>query len=168
VADPFEQRRDYITKLWDWRDEKDGPLDVRNFPDKTGMALYTDAKRVTDEGRVGKGYGTLSDGANPNYVASLDKENEMTRNLEASGRLEDFVNNSLAGADAEGGNWANVGNQRTMSLAGLLSGNANAASGSLARSGGVHRVHRPLPSILRWAPVTRTPILSDSACNVAL
>lgn len=128
TADPFEQRRrDYITKLWDWRDEKDGPLDIRNFPDKTGMALYTDAKRVTDDGRVGKGYGTLSDGANPTFSASLDKELGMERDLEASGRLEGFVNNSLKGADVEAGNWANAGNARNMNIAGIENGNYNSA-----------------------------------------
>jgi hypothetical protein len=89
------------------------------------MALYTDAKRVTDAGRVGKGYGTLDDGANANYVASLNKELESERGLEASGRLEDFVNNSILGARAEAGDLSAAGNARSMNIAQMRNSNAN-------------------------------------------
>lgn len=125
-VDPLEQRRrDYVTKILDWRDSGK-PLDVREFPDQTGMALYTDAKRVTDAGRVGKGYGTLSDGGSDAYSAALDKELEQERSLEASGRLDDYVTSSLAGADAEAGNLATAATARRMQIAGLRSGNNNA------------------------------------------
>jgi hypothetical protein len=127
-ADPFEQRRrDYLTKILDWQEGKSGPQDVKNFPDQTGMALYTDAKAVTDAGRVGKGYGTLSDGANPVYSDALGKELESERSLEASGKLEGYINNAVGGAQAEAGEWGKVGDARTMEVAGMRSGNANAA-----------------------------------------
>lgn len=124
--DPLEERRrGYVNKILDWNEGVGGPPDVRSFPDQSAMALYTDAKRVTDAGRVGKGYGSLADGANPNYVAQLDKENELTRGLEASGRLEGHVSNAIAGAQAEAGNWAGVGNARTMNLAQMRNSNYN-------------------------------------------
>lgn len=102
-----------------------GPLDIKNFPDQTGLALYNDAKAVTDAGRVGKGYGSLADGANPNYVASLDKELESDRALAASGRLENFVNSSLAGADAEAGNLSQIADARNMNIAQMRNADAN-------------------------------------------
>lgn len=126
-VDPLTQRRrDYVTKILSWRDDGK-PLDVREFPDQTGMALYSDAKRVTDAGRVGQGYGTLSDGANPTYSAALDKELEQERSLEASGRLDQYVTNALAGADAEAGNLGSAATAQRMQIAGMRSGNYNAA-----------------------------------------
>jgi hypothetical protein len=127
TPDPFEaRRRAYVNKVLDWNEGVGGPPDVRDFPDKSAMALYTDAKRVTDEGRVGKGYGTLADGGNDTYASALGKELESERSLEASGRLEEHVNNAITGAQAEAGNWAGVGNARNMSIAGMRNSNANA------------------------------------------
>jgi hypothetical protein len=127
TPDPMEaRRRNYVNRILDWNEGVGGPMDVRDFPDKSAMALYTDAKRVTDEGRGGKGYGTLSDGGSDAYAAALGKEEESDRALAASGRLEEHVNNAITGAQAEAGNWAGVGNARTMSIAGMRNSNANA------------------------------------------
>lgn len=126
TADPFEaRRRAYVTKILDWDENVGAPKDIRDFPDGSAMSLYTDAKRVTDAGRVGKGYGSLADGASSDYVAQLDKENELTRGLEASGRLEEHVSNAITGAQAEAGNWAGVGNARSMNIAQMRNSNAN-------------------------------------------
>jgi hypothetical protein len=127
TPDPLEQRRrDYVTKILDWRDGTSGPIDIKSFPDQTGISLYNDAKAVTDAGRVGKGYGTLDDGSNPAYSAALDKELASDRALEASGRVENFVNNSIAGADAEAGNLSGIANARNMAIAGMRNSDANA------------------------------------------
>src|ERR1043166_1089415 len=61
--DPLEQRRrDYVTKILDWKEGTNGPPDVRAFPDQSAISLYNDAKTSHDAGRAGKGYGTLADG----------------------------------------------------------------------------------------------------------
>lgn len=126
APDPLEaRRRAYVERILDFSEGKGGPPDVRNFPDQTAMSLYTDAKRVTDAGRVGKGYGTLSDGGNATYAAALGQELEHERGLEASGRLDDFMNSSILGARAEAGDLASVGNARSMKLAQLRNSNYN-------------------------------------------
>lgn len=120
LPDPLEARqRDYVTKIWDWRDEKNGPMDIRKFPDATAIALYNDAKKSHDAGRVGTGLATLEGNVNPNYAASLDKEMQMERDTRASGLLEEQVDDTLAGADVAGGNLAAMGNARSMNIAGL-------------------------------------------------
>ncbi len=89
TPDPLEQRRrDYVTRILDWREGKNGPINVRDFPDQTAISLYNDAKLSHDAGRIGKGYGTLDDGANPTYTAALDKEMQLERDTRASGLLE--------------------------------------------------------------------------------
>lgn len=128
TPDPLEQRRrDFVTSILDWREGKKGPLDVMKFPDQTAIALYNNAKAVHDAGRVGKGYGSLADGVNPNYAAALDKENEMDRQQAASGELENFINNSLASADAETGNLWGAADARNMQIAGLRNANSENA-----------------------------------------
>jgi hypothetical protein len=100
-VDPLEERqRQYITDLDDWRMGRKGPIDVRNMPGGgTGIALFNDALQARDEGRVGRGYGTLSDGANGNFSAALDKEMDFERRLRAAGQLEGHVSGQLAGLD---------------------------------------------------------------------
>lgn len=128
-ADPLRQRlMDRIGKILDWRDDKGAPKDVRDFPDQAAMSIYTDAKRVSDEGRVGRGYGTLSDGGSDTYAAALGKELESERGLEASGRLEGFVNDSLNAADAGAVSMGGQEEDRRMALAGMFNSNAQAAN----------------------------------------
>ena len=125
TEDPMEaQRRAYVKRILDWQAK---PTSLADFPDQTGLASYRDAKAVTDAGRVGQGYGTLSDGGSEAFSSALGKELESERSLEASGRLDDYVTNAITGAQAEAGHWADVGNSRNMNVAGLRSGNANAA-----------------------------------------
>lgn len=125
--DELEQRkRDYIKRLLNWRDGTGGPPDIREFPDKAPVALYNDAKQAHDAGRVGKGYGTLTSGANPNYAASLDKEMGLERDVNASADLENYVGGELNAADVEAGNLANAGNQRNMAIAGMRNSNSQA------------------------------------------
>lgn len=129
APDPLEERRrSFLTKILDWREGKSGPMNVRDFPDPVGMALYDDAVTSREEGRVGKGYGTLSDGANPTFSAALDKELSMERESQAKGNLENYITGAVTGAEAETGNWANVGNARNMGIAGMRSSAAEGAS----------------------------------------
>lgn len=128
TPDPLTQRlRDYAGKVLDWKDGKDGPVDVRQFPDQTAMSLYDDAKKVTDAGRVGKGYGTLSDGANPSFSAALDKENNLKRGEFASGMLEDYVNNAITGATGEAASLGAGADATNMAIAGMLNSDYNSA-----------------------------------------
>jgi hypothetical protein len=128
TPDPLEQRRrDYVTRILDWREGKLGPIDVRNFPDQTAIALYNDAKTSHDAGRIGKGYGTLADGTNPNFSTALDKETQMERDLAASGELENYIGGQLASADAETGNLWAAGDARNMNIASMLNNNYNSS-----------------------------------------
>ena len=62
-ADPLEARsRKFVTDVWDWRDGKNGPIDIREFPDDTAVVLNNQARKSTDAGRVGRGSATLEGG----------------------------------------------------------------------------------------------------------
>jgi hypothetical protein len=119
TPDPMEaRRRDYIGKLDDWRMGKDGPIDVLNMPGGgVGMSLFREAKSARDSGRIGRGMATLSDGANPNFAASLGQEMDLERGINASGALEDHVDTTLAGVDGEMYGLAGMGNSRNMNIA---------------------------------------------------
>jgi hypothetical protein len=91
------------------------------------MSLYDDAKRVTDAGRVGKGYGTLSDGANSNFATALDKENTLKRGEFASGELENYVDNAITGATGEAASLGAQGDATSMAIAQMLNSDSNAA-----------------------------------------
>lgn len=133
-----EQRRRYVKRVLDWQEN---PTSVRDFPDGSAMALYRNAKEATDAGRVGKGYGTLSDGGSGTYAAALDKELGMERDLAAAGSLEENVNNAITGAQVEAGHWADVGNARSMNIAGMRNSNSNAAQDRY-----VNYLSRPQPT----------------------
>lgn len=60
---------------------------------------------------------TLSDGANPNFAASLGQEMDLERGINASGALEDHVDTTLAGVDGEMYGLAGMGNSRNMNIA---------------------------------------------------
>lgn len=128
TPDPLTQMlRDRVTKVLNWSDGTSGPPDVRAFPDQAGMSLYNDAKKVTDAGRVGKGYGTLSDGANPAFATALDKENTIKRGEAASGALENYVDNSINAATGEAASLGAEGNATSMAIAQMLNSDSNAA-----------------------------------------
>ncbi len=126
-ADPLEARsRKFVTDVWDWRDGKNGPIDIRKFPDQTAVALYNEARKSTDAGRVGRGLATLEGGdVNPNYTAQIDREMQMERDQRAAGLLENQVDETLASADAAGGNLAAMGNARNMNIAQLMQSGYN-------------------------------------------
>lgn len=100
--DPLEDaERARVTAMEAWRSGATGPPDVRNMPDQVGISLYKQARQTTDAGRVGTGLNTLGEGANPNFTAALDKEDELERNLSASGQLEGYVSDRLDDLDAK-------------------------------------------------------------------
>jgi hypothetical protein len=95
-----------------------GPKDTRNLPGAdTAIALFKDARASRDAGRIGRGYGMLADGANPNFTASLEKEMQLDRDLAASGALEENVEGILEGNKAE--MYGLSGNSRNQYIAGL-------------------------------------------------
>lgn len=118
---PLEQQLiDYNTNLYNWRTGKSGPIDVRNMPGAdVSIGLYNDAKTAHDAGRIGKGLGTLTEGANPNFAASLDKQNELERHLYAAGELEGNVNRTLDQNTAMMGGLAQTEGNRSMQIADL-------------------------------------------------
>lgn len=122
--DPLTQRLiNKATSLDDWESGKSGPIDIRSMPGAgPAIALFENAKRQSDAGRIGRGLNTVGEGANPNYVAKLDKENELQRDLEASGGLESNVEDALRTKDTLLGNLSNVGEARNMNIAGMREG----------------------------------------------
>jgi hypothetical protein len=116
-------RSEYAGKLGDWLSGKAGPIDVRKMPGgMADLALAEQAKLAQDAGRIGRGYGTMGEGANANYVAKLGQEAQLQRDLAAAGALEGNVNRRIAEGLGEGYNLANMIGSRTMGLAGLESG----------------------------------------------
>jgi hypothetical protein len=122
--DPIEaMRRKYATDLWKWRTGESGPIDVRNMPGGgVDIGLFNDALKINDANRVGRGVGSMSGTANPNFLAALNKENELERHKFASGALEQNVNNDLAANDAEMTGLYQTANARNMGIAGMREG----------------------------------------------
>lgn len=121
APDPLEaRRRAQVLALDKWRTGESGPIDVRNKPgNDVNMALFQDSLKVHDAKRVGGGMGTMGDSVNPNFIANVDKENEMTRHLASSGALEGEVDNALANNDAQMTGLYQLGDQRNLAVAGL-------------------------------------------------
>lgn len=124
APDPLEQRRrDRVLALDKWESGESGPIDVRNMPGGgASMALFNDAMKVHDAGRVGRGVGSMSGNVNPNFNAALQAENEMERHKLASGGLEQNVNDTLAAKDAEMTGLYGTANARNMNIAGIREG----------------------------------------------
>jgi hypothetical protein len=116
-------RRKHAMDLWRWQQGESGPIDVRNMPGGgVDIALFNDALKVNDANRVGRGVGSMSGTANPNFVAALNKENEMERHKFASGALEGNVNDALAANNAEMTGLYQTANARNMGIAGMREG----------------------------------------------
>lgn len=146
-ADPLEAlRRARVTGIEEWDQGLRGPKDIRNLPGgDTAIALFNDAKTSHDMGRIGKGYGTMGDGANPNFTASLDKQNQLERDLAASGALESNVNDILTGNKAEVYGLSGLADARNRFVAGV---DENANQGAQDRS--LQYLMRPkTPSFLK-------------------
>ncbi len=105
-VDPFtKDLEDKAQGLYDWEMGKSGPIDVRNMPGGGPLIdLYSEAKKTTDAGRIGRGLNTMSDTTPAGFTESLDKENQLTRDQAASGELERNVSGTLAANDAMLGN----------------------------------------------------------------
>jgi len=118
APDEFEARQRARALRFDkWQSGESGPVNIHNMPDAgVPMALFKNAKAVSDAGRVGTGLGTMTEGANPNFVAARNQEAQMTRDTNASGMLEDYVDNATTANNAMMGNLAGIGNTRNMSL----------------------------------------------------
>lgn len=134
APDPLEEaRRKHVLAMNNWSEGVDAagnkvPIDVRNMPGAdVAMGLYNDSLKVHDANRVGKGYGSMTSDANPNFTAALDAENEQQRHLAASGALEDYVTNAQAANTAEMTGLYQVADNRNMGIAGLQTGREQGA-----------------------------------------
>lgn len=127
--DPLEElRRARVRGVEEWDQGLRGPKDIRNLPGAdTSIALFRDAKTSRDAGRIGRGFATMADGTNPNFIASLDKEMQLERDLAASGALEENVEGILEGNKAELYGLSGMANSRNMGIAGMRSSAEQAA-----------------------------------------
>lgn len=134
APDPIEEmRRKHVIAMQNWQDGVDAagnkvPIDVRNMPGAdVAMGLFNDSLKVRDAGRMGKGYGSLTSSANPNFVAAKAKEDEMTRHLAASGALEENVGNAIASNTAEETGLYQTADNRNLNIAGIQTGREQGA-----------------------------------------
>lgn len=117
------RRRAHAIALDKWRSGESGPIDVRNMPGGgVDIALFNDALKVNDANRIGRGVGSMSGNANPNFIAALNKEHELERHKAASGALEGNVNAALAANDAEMTGLYQTANARNLAVAGMQEG----------------------------------------------
>lgn len=116
--DPLEElQRQHAQQLDDWEYSKNAPIDVRNMPgSNVGIGLFNDAKTAHDANRKGKGL-AFAENQNSNYATALDKENQITRDVNASGDLENYVSDKLAAKDQMMSGLAAMGNARNSSSA---------------------------------------------------
>lgn len=117
------RRRAQVLALDKWESGEAGPVDVRNMPGGgVNMALFNDSLKVHDANRVGRGVGSMSGNANPNFIAARNKEDEMRRHMAASGALEQNVNDALSAKDQEMTGLYGVANARNANIAGMQEG----------------------------------------------
>lgn len=111
--------------LDDWEhgigpDGQAAPIDVHNLPAGGPMLeIYKQGQMMTDAGRQGRGLSSVTDGANPNFSAALDRESEDSRKLFAQGQLEDSVNRAIEGKNAALGYLDSSGTNKNLAIAGL-------------------------------------------------
>jgi len=126
----FEKNRTAaVNQFNNWQSGAAGPIDVRNMPGgAVPLNLFEQAKQAHDANRIGRGFGTMTGGANQNYVAQLGQENQLERDLSASGALEGNVNQAMANNSAEGYNLTGMQNQQNMQIANMQTGREQAGS----------------------------------------
>jgi hypothetical protein len=129
APNPFQEAREkQVLDFQDWVSGKKGPIDVRNMPGgAVPLDLYTQARQARDANRIGRGFGTMTSSANPNYVAKLEKENQLERDLAASGSLEQNVNQATAANTGEGYDLSNMYNTQNMQVANMQTGREQSA-----------------------------------------
>lgn len=118
APDPAEAaERQHALDLDKWEYSTDAPIDIYKMPG-SGVAidLFRKAKQAHDAGRIGQGL-SYGENANPTFSKAIDKENELTRGLQASGDLENYVSDKLAAKDARLHGVAAMGNARRSSAA---------------------------------------------------
>lgn len=121
-------RRERVAALDRWErgvdaEGKAAPIDIGKMPGGgVNIALFEDAMKQHDANRVGGRGGTMAGSANPNYVAQLDKENELDRDLQRKGALEGYVGDTLAGNKAEMYGIGGAAEARNMNVAGMQEG----------------------------------------------
>lgn len=94
-----KEMEDYWKSIIDWDTGKSGPVDVHNLPGSgVDIGLFESAKKNSDAGRIGRGFGTMGDNTNPAFTEALGKEMESDRATAASGMLEDAVQGKVAEA----------------------------------------------------------------------
>jgi hypothetical protein len=135
TPDEFEvARRNRARAMEQWRSGLLGPVDVRNMPGgQVAMGLFKDSIQARDAGRIGRGLGTLNDGANPAFSAALGKELDAERHLQAAGQLEGNVEQAMAQHDADTNQLAQVGNNRRSLIAQLAAEAGRAAAERLSQ-----------------------------------
>jgi hypothetical protein len=117
------RRRAHAIALDKWRNGESGPIDIRDMPGGgVDIGLFNDALKVNDANRIGRGVGSMSGNANPNFIAAVNKEQELERHKLASGELESNVNNELAANDAEMTGLYQTADARNQAIAGLQEG----------------------------------------------
>ena len=101
TVDPLQEaKRKRDAAFEAWRSGENGPVDVYKMPGAdVGIDLFKKAKESSDAGRIGRGLGSLADGANPNFNLALGQENQLERDLAAKGAFENYVSGQLAQHD---------------------------------------------------------------------
>jgi hypothetical protein len=122
-------RQQKVLGYQDWLSGKKGPVDIRNMPEGgPALNLYEQARQSSDAGRIGRGLNTMGGNANPNFVASLEKQNQLNRDLSAAGALEGNVNQAIDANTAEGYNLSGMTNAQNMNIAQMQTGREQAGS----------------------------------------
>lgn len=129
VEDPLlAARRARVGAIDNWErgvdaEGKPVPIDVTKMPGGgVNIGLFNDAMKQHDEGRVGGRGGSMAGGTNPNYVAELNKENELDKDVARKGAFEGYVNDTLAGNKAEMYGLGGAADARNMQVAGMNEG----------------------------------------------
>ena len=90
IAPQVQKVDEYTNKLWDMYSGKT-PFELSAMPNANALTtLYKSAKQMGDRGRVGRGL-NYGEGANPNQIAAIREQDDLERDQQARGDLEERV-----------------------------------------------------------------------------
>lgn len=121
---------EYTSKLWDMYSGKE-TFDINKMPNASALtSLYKNATEQTDKGRMGRGL-LLGDGGNSAQLDAIREQDDIERQMNAKGELEERVADTFSGLP-----------ERMLQLGGINQENRNNAYGRSAQMYGME-INRP-------------------------
>ena len=130
TAPQVQKVDEYTSKLWDMYTGKE-TFDINKMPNASAMtSLYKNATEQTDKNRMGRGL-LLGDGGNSAQIDAIREQDDIERQMNAKGELENRVAETFSGLP-----------ERMLQLGGINQENRNNAYGRTAQMYGME-INKP-------------------------